>query len=180
MISDDSLMLTAIFKIGVRIHYIAEAMFNNNNPPRTCATLFSLSLFLCSLPRFANAYCTLSVQRTLMSAIRYAFSIVFYAVIYKLFVRDRWIFARRVIHIHPFLKSQTNERRRWEGRGGGIKLFIRGNISPDLFMQQTNAFALQRKRGTSNVCDAVWDVLKTIRMLHVFFELLIQLIPSQM
>lgn len=40
-------------------------------------------------------------------------------------------------------------------RGEGKKLFIRGNVSPDLFMQQTSVFALQRKRGTSNVCDAV-------------------------
>lgn len=91
MISDDSLMLTAIFKIGVRMHYIAETMFNNNNLPRTCATLsLSLSL-LCSLPRFANAYCTLSVQRTFVSAKRYAFFIVFYDVTSCLYAIGRYL-----------------------------------------------------------------------------------------
>lgn len=50
----------------------------------------------------------------------------------------------------------NGEEREGEGiRRKGKKLFIQGNISPDLFMQQTSAFALQRKRGTSNVCDAV-------------------------
>lgn len=88
-------MLTAIFKIGVRMRYIAETMFNKNNPHVRNLPL-SLSLRLCSLPRFTTALSACNEPfvskkvRTLHTNAN---------VIYKLFVRDRWIFARRVIYI---------------------------------------------------------------------------------
>lgn len=144
-------------------------MFNNNNPPRTCAILlslsFSISFFifvLCRGVHFLRA--TNPREKVLHRKIRCNLQAVC----------TRSVDICSSTYIHPFLKLQTNENERgWKGQ----KIIYPGQHIARSVYATTSALALQRKRGTSNVCDAVWDVLKTIRMLHVCFELLTQLIP---
>lgn len=151
MISSDSLMLTAIFKIGVRMHYIAETVLNNNNPHvRNLPPPLSVSLSLCIfvLCRVLRLYIALSACNELSWECKEVrtFLVEYERIIYKLFARDRRGICP-TSYIHSFLKSQTNE---WGMRGkGGKKLFIRDNISPDVFVQQTSAlsrsFAMQAR-----------------------------------
>jgi len=81
---------------------------------------------------------------------------------------DCWIFTNELYTSVLKIANRTTEHDEREKDG---ELFIRGNISPDLFMQQWSALMLQRKRGTSSVCDA----LEAIGALRVFLKLLIWL-----
>lgn len=73
----------------------------------------------------------------------------------------------------PFSKLQTGATGATGETSGSKKLFIRGNISPDLFMQQPSAFILQHKRGPSNVYATARYIENNWNAPHVFFELLI-------
>jgi len=149
-------------------------MFNKNNPhvrnlPLSLSLSLSLSLCVFVLCRVLRLH---FLRATNLSWVkRYVLSIEYECNLQAVCTRSVDICPTS--YIHSFLKWQTNERG-MRGKGREKIIYPGQHIARSVCATKRvlSCVRLQCKRGTmSNVCDAVSDVLKTIQMLHVFFEL---------